>query len=843
MRRMGGILFALWICSIVLADVVVVENGEAQATLVCPEYSQKYMKQAIGDFIKYIKASTGAEIPVNDLSKPYRINIKDDPPGLDMTQTLYDGYVIKVVGDTLYIKGARVAGTSCGLYGFLHDFVGVRFYYPDDAFIYVPERKNISLPDGFCKVYRPDFIWRRFGSPPWAQRNRMSVDLSGVPMLGGGHSLAGAIPRDKYGRELPEEMGRRDCQPCFTNPETIEAAVESACRAFEENPMRTTFSLGINDNCNFCECPRCLALDSPLIFFRDRWIHSDSYYYFINEVAKRVGKVYPDRYISLYGYWGVELPPRKIKKLPDNVVVQITQDVPQHHDPRYRRLDRQIVLKWKRKVKHMAMYDYLGFTWILPRYCPHIVASHIKFMAAQDFAGYYSQSSCDYATMGPEMYLVTELLWDSSQDPDRILDKLFADLFEDAADYMKAFYQTLEDMWCNGREGRWFEGLDIVFPELENVASLPHMERALHLLERAYQIAPNEIVRKRIAMIKNNFMSPYYLTKAYSAAVDLREMDVHNLRDLEELVRKACRVLELAEKFREAFGAKNRLASYHYSIEWKRNQAMRYYVESVMYVLARVEDKVYKGAVNITPAQFRKAIEPIGEVCLKECYGPYKVPDIIEYFNRPKLVCQYSKGGIKGEDGYIELGGENFAGREWGGKKDLAVEFKVGWDEKYLYMKFVVHDDKFLQSKSGYDIWWQDSLQIAFDPRRDAFAKPEPVWRDAVYGYDEDDYEYGFTFINGGVYEYCWQSPKGINCEINNIPANIIFEDGKIIYDIRIPWRALRPFVPGLGKMLPFAFVVNDDDGHGRGYMEYPSNHPLTLQKRPADFVPLLFVE
>ena len=54
-------------------------------------------------------------------------------------------------------------------------------------------------------------------------------------------------------------------------------------------------------------------------------------------LAEAVAQSHPGRCIGVYAYWNVEQPPRDRKKLPDNVIVALTQDNLQHYDPAYLR--------------------------------------------------------------------------------------------------------------------------------------------------------------------------------------------------------------------------------------------------------------------------------------------------------------------------------------------------------------------------------------------------------------------------------------------------------------------------------------------------------------------------
>jgi hypothetical protein len=209
----------------------------------------------------------------------------------------------------------------------------------------------------------------------------------------------------------------------------IEIAARTANEFFDTHPRAPTFSLCINDSGVFCHCANCSALDSP--YRTAHWwpVCSDSYFHFVQKVAGKVAEKHPDKFLGCYAYWVVELPPRRIKRLPDNVVVALTQETSQHFDPKYKKADWDLWLRWSKTAKHLAKYDYYNLGWLTPRYFPTLAAEDIKWISEHGAIGMYCEAYPYWSNVAPQLYMATRLLWNPAEDEQATVnefnDKLF----------------------------------------------------------------------------------------------------------------------------------------------------------------------------------------------------------------------------------------------------------------------------------------------------------------------------------------------------------------------------------------------------------------------------------
>ena len=147
-------------------------------------------------------------------------------------------------------------------------------------------------------------------------------------------------------------------------------------------------------------------------------------------------------------------------------------------------------------------------------------------------------------------------------------------------------------------------------------------------------------------------------------------------------------------------------------------------------------------------------------------------------------------------------------------------------NNKNLYLAFEVRDDAEGPRFSPEKAWMGDSIQIAFDPLMDGkdysdlvfFETPEGkpvVWR--YHKYWTPELLTGITTF-GEV--------KSAKLAIRKIP-------GGRIYEAEIPLSELHPLTFN-SKECGFSFLVNDNDGKNRKFIEWSSG--IGRKKNPGLF-------
>ena len=541
------------------ADFVLIENGVPKAQIVLGRHANDTEKLAAAELALYLKKSTGVELPVISSRWP-KVGMAQIRLGtaaesmrreLDLSSLAFDGFVMDCTENRLVLAGNVPKGTLNAVYAFLEDYVGVRWYMPTDLGENVPRHTTVTVPLGRRRV-EPRFVCRqnhtlyrsaKGAGEVWERRVRITNNDLDVPFNRYSHNIDDVIPRgpsaevqefikthpDYYPlfdgeRYLPEGADQR-WQPCTTHPDVIRLAIEAAGEWFAAHPEANSYALGINDGNIWCECEDCRALDiDPERTFNGAKQVSERYYTFVRQVAEAIAKTHPGKYITCIAYGAVLLPPRNFT-LPTNVVVCITQDVGQWHDPVYKAKDKEAAAAWAKAAGGFMAYDYTGLDWLMPRVYPHAMAESLRFYADHGAVGAVNEANPVWWYTGPMLYLRARLMWDPTLDPDAVLTEYYDGFFGPGSAGMKTMYSVFERCMMKKRPGWHFEGLSHVTWQLNlwDRADLEECREALGAARRA--VAGQEPYSARVELlVARGFRLAQAMLEEYWQAGELRRL-------------------------------------------------------------------------------------------------------------------------------------------------------------------------------------------------------------------------------------------------------------------------------------------------------------------------------
>jgi cellulose/xylan binding protein with CBM9 domain len=177
------------------------------------------------------------------------------------------------------------------------------------------------------------------------------------------------------------------------------------------------------------------------------------------------------------------------------------------------------------------------------------------------------------------------------------------------------------------------------------------------------------------------------------------------------------------------------------------------------------------------------------------------------------FVAEYLPNGVKLDGIWDEWDGAQYPANyipygydNWTGEEDLSASFRVGWNEKFLFIAAKVRDDVYVQNAQYHDIYKGDSLEILLDT--DLYGD---------FNYDElngDDYQLGISpgrpDVNGMREAYMWY-PYVIAGSRPEVGIGATKVDDVYRVEVAIPWTLFNS-VPSMGRHFGFAFSVSDDD-------------------------------
>jgi hypothetical protein len=252
---------------------------------ICPSSLDQFASTQLR---QYLKQATHADLPVVEKATGPAIYL-----ACDKAQDVRDAFSIRVQGEDILISGSNPRGVLYGVYSFLEQFCGIRFFTPD--FEWVPECPVLTVPGDFEYRETADFKIRQIRlelnfTPTlvdWAAKNRfnsITVDFSNweKPEAGGtvqaardrhlmtdgsGHAMFFFLKAseyfEKYPEWFPEVDGRRLATRntgdnfCYSNREAVEECTRNIiayCKRFPEM-KRVNFWPG--DGGYICRCEEC----------------------------------------------------------------------------------------------------------------------------------------------------------------------------------------------------------------------------------------------------------------------------------------------------------------------------------------------------------------------------------------------------------------------------------------------------------------------------------------------------------------------------------------------------------------------------------------------------------
>ncbi|MCM8758863.1 MAG: DUF4838 domain-containing protein, partial [Candidatus Omnitrophica bacterium] len=205
-----------------------------------------------------------------------------------------------------------------------------------------------------------------------------------------------------------------------------------------------------------CQCPGCKALDAGdfdptlnCISVTDRYIH------FLNQIVQKVTEKFPEVKFGFLVYVQYSRPPLR-ERLHSNLIPVITPITfcrahsVENESCESRKKLREIVEKWSKiSGSGLGLYEY-GFNLAevsVP--FPMITkwSQDLKFFFSHNVRYWIPETMANFDTALPGLYLGIKLAWNPEENPEKILEELYDKFYGPAAEYMKGYWQTMDDAW------------------------------------------------------------------------------------------------------------------------------------------------------------------------------------------------------------------------------------------------------------------------------------------------------------------------------------------------------------------------------------------------------------
>jgi len=456
--------------------LLIADGGQSPYRIVISQSAPPSERHAAAELQNFLKQICGAELPVLTDDVPLSENeiILGDNAHLGALGVEVgwqglgeEGYVIETVGPHLVIAGGKPRGTLYGVYGFLEEHLGCRWFsstvsrIPRLDRVEIGRIQEIKVP---VLEYREPFYTDAFDAD-WAARNRMNGNYAALDEERGGkvtyshfvHTFNQLVPPDQYFADHPEYFSEREgkrigetTQLCLTNPEVVRIATEKVKEWIREAPEAKIFSVSQNDCGNWCECDKCRELDER------EGSHSATILNFVNQIAEAIEKEYPDKLIDTLAYAYSRKPPKTIRPR-HNVIVRLCSIECCFSHPlescEQNRSFREDIEAWSKVADRLYVWDYVtNFShYVMPFPDLDVLQPNIRFFVQHNVKGIFEEGN--YSSGGGELaelraYLLAKLLWNPDCDVaaarQEFLEAYFGPAAEPIAQYIDLLHSKVE---------------------------------------------------------------------------------------------------------------------------------------------------------------------------------------------------------------------------------------------------------------------------------------------------------------------------------------------------------------------------------------------------------------
>jgi hypothetical protein len=517
-------------------------GGKSRYKIVVANDASRSELTAAGELQLYIEKISGAKLEILSQEKAsgrgnyifvgYNENL-GSKLGVERPADGDESFTYRQVGDDLWIYGGKQRGTMYGVYSFLENELGVRWY--TKSCTKIPELKSWS----FTKLNHSEipavgirqmdyfdsqdaaFLAHNKVNSIW---NSQVNDYGNLVGYWGCHTFDALVASNKYFATHPEYFSLRGgerkphTQLCLTNPDVLKLCTEGMLQTIKNNPNYWVYSLSQNDNQNYCQCEKCTEIANRY------GGQSGLLLWFVNQVADVVKEHHPDKHISTFAYQYTRGVPTGITPR-DNVVIRLCSieccfghplDACEHNKPFM-----EDIRKWKDVAGKLFIWDYVtNFRqYLAPFPNFNVLAPNIKTFIDHNVIGIYEEGQ--YQSTGGSFadlrtWVLNKLLWNPEQDVKALVEDFITGYYGSAAPYVRKYFNLCHKQLKDDTV------MDIYYVENHPIFSEEFLKRANELVDKACQAVENESdeLNYRVDLVRLQMKYLHLVRKPHEALED-----------------------------------------------------------------------------------------------------------------------------------------------------------------------------------------------------------------------------------------------------------------------------------------------------------------------------------
>jgi len=521
--------WVLWFNSTANAELILAAKGSSPYQILLPTNAIPSERYAAEELQRYLQKITGAKLPIatdagaaqtREILLGDNAHVRKLGLDVDLGPLGPEDFILRTAHNRLIIAGGKPRGTLYGVYTFLEEKLGVRWFTPELEL--VPQTNRLVLaPVNETQIpaleYREVFWTEIMRDADFAARHRLNGANYKLTEKHGGrpvvyfpfvHSLDSLIPQDLY-KDHPEYFplinGQRVkgyVQRCLANPDVVQLAKSRVREWIKEHPEATIISVSQNDTGKWCQCDQCKELDdregSP----------SASLIRFVNAIAEDIEHDYPNLRIDTLAYQYTRKPPKTFRPRPNVIIRLCSIECCFAHplgscDSAENRRFRDDIIAWEPIAPKLYVWDYTPNFGHYQQPFPNfdVLQPNVRFFTQHGVKGLFEQGNYSpggYGEMGPlRAYLLARLLWNPQTDVQTDTHEFLQAYYGHAAQDISAYLQLLESQVRHGKaHAHIFESPRAAYLNPEFLGS------ADEIFNRAENSAENPTVQFRVQVAR-----------------------------------------------------------------------------------------------------------------------------------------------------------------------------------------------------------------------------------------------------------------------------------------------------------------------------------------------------
>jgi len=519
-----------------MTKTILLENKQTDWRVVVPREPAPAVLNAAREFVGFFSTITGVTLPIVSECEPVRpreiligTTQRDfaAKEKFDAAELGEEGYFYAIEDDRIFIGGKGKRGTLYGVYTFLEDELGCRWF--TETLSVIPSAETIEVEQK-VRSFVPPMHYRATSfkdgmEKMYCVRNKLNAltdiepEFGGMEKFGIGfvHTIGHLIPDDLFD-EHPEYFplidGERKTGPhhqrCLTNPDVLAMTIEQVRADFRAHPDHRVASVSQADTypdiANECTCEACRKINEEEGSLMGTQLR------FVNAVADAIAEEFPDRYIETLAYRFTRKRP-KITRPRKNVIIRLCSieccfshpiDECGHdgHNAAAGHVSNPEFVwdmqEWAEIADNIYIWDYVtNFAhYLAPQPNLHVFGSNMHFFTRNKTVGMYPEGA--HNTRGSDMselksWILAKLEWDPDFDVKKGTEEFISAYCGAGAEpilrYVNALNQRAEDIQSH-RTCYAYPDREFFSPEF--------MAFAVDCFAEAKQKAENDEVLERI---------------------------------------------------------------------------------------------------------------------------------------------------------------------------------------------------------------------------------------------------------------------------------------------------------------------------------------------------------